>query len=120
MRLRREREKERGELVFACRSGHTCRPDVDGFPVSGVFDDFESDIARRAGEGGKFLIGRVEELFCDEESTERERETMFGWSRPLRRSMMLVLFSEKAHVVVAVLCESKEHGKTIQGGRGKA
>ena len=60
--------------MFACTSGHTCRPDVDGFPVSGVFDDFESDIARRAGEGGKLLIGRVEELFCDEESMGRETD----------------------------------------------
>jgi len=40
----------------------TCGPDVDGFSVPGVFDDFGSNVARRAGERGELFVEGVEEF----------------------------------------------------------
>jgi len=55
------------------RTRDTCGPDVDGFSVAGVFEDFEGDVGKGAGEGGELLVRRVEE-FCtvkDEQSTPK-------------------------------------------------
>ena len=42
---------------------YTCGPDVDGFSVASAFDDFGCDVAERASERGKLLIGGVKE-YC--------------------------------------------------------
>ena len=42
---------------------YTCGPDVDGFSVAGVFDDFGCDIAERASERDELLIEGVKE-YC--------------------------------------------------------
>jgi len=44
------------------RSEVTCGPDVDGFSIASVFNDFWSDVAKRTGERGELLVGGVEEF----------------------------------------------------------
>jgi len=47
-------------LCFVCVwRTNTCGPDVDGFSVAGVFDDFGCDVAERPGERGELLVGGV-------------------------------------------------------------
>ena len=52
--------------MYACGSDHTCQPDVHGFSVAGVLNDFGNDVDKEAGERGERgeeFIGRMEE-FC--------------------------------------------------------
>ena len=52
--------------MYAGGSDHTCQPNVHGFSVAGVLNDFGGDIAKEAGkrgERGELFIGRMEE-FC--------------------------------------------------------
>jgi len=42
------------------KNGNTCDPDVDGFSVAGIFEDFGGDVAERAGVGGGLLVGGVD------------------------------------------------------------
>ena len=47
--------------------------------MASVFEDFESDVAKKAGEGDELLVGRVEE-FCtvkEEQSMPKSRMKMF-------------------------------------------
>jgi len=65
--------RESNELVFrlyAYGSDHTCRPDVDAFPMAGVFSDFGGNADKRAGERGELLAGRMEEL-CSVKDEQR-------------------------------------------------
>jgi len=51
-------------LYFVCVwRANTCEPDIDGFSVAGVFDDFECDVAERPGERDELLVGGVKE-YC--------------------------------------------------------
>ena len=43
-------ERQGNGVVRVCRSDHTCGPDVRGFAVAGVFDDFGGNVAERASE----------------------------------------------------------------------
>jgi len=53
-------------LCFVCvcaEKQYTCGPDVDGFSVAGVLEDFGCDVAERPGERGELLVGGVKE-YC--------------------------------------------------------
>jgi len=49
-----------------CGSDPTCRQDVEGFSVVGVFDDCRRDVAKRVDEGSKLLVGKVQEFCFDQ------------------------------------------------------
>jgi len=57
-----QRDDEPNSLAWAYRSKGTCGPDIDGFSVAGVFDDFRSDVPERTGERGELFVGGVEEF----------------------------------------------------------
>jgi len=57
-----QRDDEPNSLAWAYRSKVTCRPNVDGFSVAGVFDDFGSDVPERTGERSELFAGGVEEF----------------------------------------------------------
>jgi len=40
-------ERESNGVVYVCGSDHTCGPDVRGFAVAGIFDDFGGNVAER-------------------------------------------------------------------------
>jgi len=42
---------ESNGLLYACGSDDTCGPDVRGFAVAGVFENFGNDVGKGAGEG---------------------------------------------------------------------
>jgi len=44
--------------VYACGSDHTWEPDF----WANVFDGFGGDVAERASERGKLLVGRIKEF----------------------------------------------------------
>ena len=57
-----QRDDEPNSLAWAYRNKVTCRPNVDGFSVAGVFDDFGSDVPERTGERSELFAGAVEEF----------------------------------------------------------
>ena len=57
-----QRDDEPNSLAWAYRNKVTCGPDVDGFSVSGVSDNFGSDVPERTGDRGKLFVEGVEEF----------------------------------------------------------
>ena len=61
--------------MYVCGSDDTCGPDVDGFSVASVFENFRGDVAERAGEGGELLIGGMGVFWAVEDEHRRGRWT---------------------------------------------
>jgi len=80
------------ESGSACRETRDTRgPDVDGFSVAGVVEDFGVDVVQGAGEGLGLLVRRVEAL-CAVEDKQRH-ENWMGTCMPKSTMTMSLLGS---------------------------
>jgi len=60
----------------ACRKARdSCGPDIDGFSMAGVAENFGGNVGKGAGGGGELLVGKMEVFWAVEDKHRRGRWT---------------------------------------------